>query len=322
MSQYMPYPLPSAPPLPNLYDIQPKLANEAAKKVADKPVQQVADKALQKYIDEHKKPNLKEECGFCLSLLSEQPEGDFNEGVVLTMTKCAHWFHEFCLNGLLDHVKAPNKDCPICHALINRADLTLYPVPANLLAKKPEQNSSAPNSTVEPKIPVAKPVHTAPGVKLIPVAQETPKQPANQSQPAEGPGVLKSIWSWAAYKYATWESPEVTKARIALTEKRLKKLDAKCQEMPEDFKAQKKSMAQLIATVRVFMDNPSKDRAEAIKYSVEAEKQVETLKKHYVTFTNQLDSHEKAFKESIEKEKNIFLDNLKNFDAELNKAGK
>lgn len=266
----MAYPIPSAPPY---YLLQQQLDNE---------------KAAQKYAETHQKPDLKDDCSFCLDPLGNQPDGDFNEGVMLSKTDCHHFFHEFCLSKFLgDSLTTMDyKPCPLCRKLIQKIDLV------------PVETKSA-NTNTNP-------------VDQIQSSEDGPSVASRLlNTAANGAFALtKGVANGAAtvikatYKYVTTESPQTTKDRRVIIEHRLAQLNIKWNSMPKMFEKEKNKIDIAISLVRSLIDNHSKEPIEAVKSSKATEKQVDNLEKYTEVFEQNIKKAQLTLCADLEKLEN------------------
>lgn len=315
-------PKPSAPPMDQI-NFQRNLAYDAAKKVEEKKF------ALRNFTP-NLKDSLNEDCQFCLSPLNEQPEGDFNEGLLLAQAKCGHIFHEFCINSLINSKKAPNKDCPSGRCFersMTVEDLTLIPVDPELIVKKPVAQQSA---VVEPskaeviaiEAPIAHPAGPASSlsVTLAPVHPLKPQEPAAKRNESSAAVYLKDVAVkavWGAYSFIRNEKIEATNLRNHKTEGNLSSLESAWKEMPDSCKTDRDNVMQLVASIRLWLANSPADRTTAIKRSKEAEKQADNIWEYTSAFKTQRETSEKAYKEAIEKAEKAYKEADKKASDEL-----
>lgn len=260
----------SAPPLYLLQ--QQQLANEAAKKSAET----------------HQKPNLKDDCSVCLVPLGNQPDGDFNEGVVLAKPECPHFFHEFCLEKWIGDSLTTKmyKACPLCNRLIKKIDR--IPVEANPA-----------NATPQPTDQIHSPEE---GPSVAARIGETAVNGAIAVTKGVASGTLFAVK--AAFKFLTTESAQTTKDRRVLIEHRLAQLNIKWNSMPKMFENEKNKMEVTISLVRSLIDNHSKEPIEAINSSKATEKQVGNLEKYTEAFEQNIKKAQLALCADLEKLEN------------------
>lgn len=264
----MVYPTPSAPPLYLLQ--QQQLANEAA----------------QKYAKEHQKPDLKDDCAFCLDSLANQPDDDlYNEGVILAKTECHHFFHEFCLNKWIGDSLTTQmyKACPLCNKQIKK--IVIVPVETNPANATPQLTDQIQPPEEDSSVAALLFNTAASGIFAL------------------GKGVANGAATVgkATYKYMTTESAQTTKDRHILIEHRLAELNIKWKAMPKMFEKEKNKMEVVISLIRSLIDNHSKEPIEAVKSSKATEKQVDNLEKYTDAFEQNVKKAQLALCADLEK---------------------
>lgn len=258
----MVYPIPSAPPA----YLQPEIRAQAA----------------QNYAQKHQKPDLNDDCVFCLDNLKTKPEGDINNGVVLAETECHHFFHEFCFSKFLENSLQTKayKACPLCRYTIKKIDL----------------------------VPVEDTATSSPARQSSTVTPGEPEGPSAVTRIVGGAVTGAFNVSKLVYNYITTESAQTTKDRLTKIEHCLAQLHIKWGSMPMMFQAEKRKMDVVISTMRSLIDNHSKRPIEAIISSKATEKQVQNLEK-YTT----------AFEQSIKKAQLTLFADLEKLEVELAK---
>ncbi|MBA3815147.1 MAG: hypothetical protein H0X29_01230 [Parachlamydiaceae bacterium] len=283
--------IPSAPSYNFYQQVQAQLAAEAAHKV------QLAKQKI--YAENHQKPNLQDDCCFCLDTLENLPEKGRSQGLVLAGTDCGHFFHEFCLKDFLESKNAPNKDCPTCRANIkdyNIVSIEVSSLPVQAPAEAPKAKPVAP-STIAPKEAIK--------------ASDNPANPVELTE--EGNGFGNALYSMGGFvKKATTnaasviaylaniESYQTTKDRLDKIENKLVELNTIWASMPDMFQAQKNKMTLTLSSLRSLIES-SRLNKEIVKISKETLKQVEILAKHSVHFQDSIDKAQQEFNDGLNK---------------------